>query len=76
MAKRSQTNRLTTQHLANHGVDGIFGELAKQHDGNVGEIACLVVKKLEKDFPGLEFRHRWKVGKAEINAKLKKIDDY
>lgn len=76
MAKRDQTNRLTTQHLANHGVDGIFGELAKKHDGNVGEIAGLAVKKLEKDFPGLQFRHRMTMRKSEINTKLKEIDDY
>lgn len=74
--KKGQTNRLTTQHLANRGVDGIFGELAKKHDGNVGAIAGLAVKKLEKDFPGLQFRHRMTMRKSEINAKLKEIDDY
>ena len=76
MAQKGQTNRLTTQHLANHGVDGIFGELAKKHDGNVGVIAGLAVKKLEKDFPGLQFRHRMSMRKSEINDKLKTIDDY
>lgn len=76
MAKKDQTNRLTTQHLANHGVEGIFGELAKKHDGNVGEISGLAVKKLGEDFPSLQFRHRMTMRKTEINAKLKKIDDY
>ncbi|MBM4639499.1 restriction endonuclease [Rhodococcus hoagii] len=76
MANGGQTNRLTTQHLANRGVDGIFGELAKKHDGNVGEIAGLAVKKLGVDFPALQFRHRMKMRKSEINAKLAQIDGY
>lgn len=76
MARKSQTDRLTTQHLANHGVEGIFGELAKNHDLGVGEIASLAVEKLRLDFPNLEFRHRMRMSKAEINAKLVQIDDY
>lgn len=76
MAGKSQTNRLTTQHLANHGVLGIFGEIAKTHDLSVGEIADLALKKLGVDFPDLKFRLRMKVTKAEINAKLAQIDDY
>lgn len=76
MAGKSQTNRLTTQHLANHGVEGIFGEIAKNHDLSVGEIANLAVTKLGVDFPALKFRLRMKVTKAEINAKLAQIDDY
>lgn len=76
MARKSQTNRLTTQHLANHGVEGIFGEIAKNHDLSVGDITNLAVKKLGVDFPALKFRHRMKVTKAEINAKLAQIDDY
>lgn len=76
MARKRQTNRLTTQHLANHGVEGIFGEIAKNHDLSVGQIADLAVKKLGKDFPALKFRHRMNVTKAEINAKLAQIDDY
>lgn len=76
MARKSQTSRLTTQHLANRGVDGIFGEIAKNHDLSVGEIANLAVKKLGADFPALTFRHRMRMSKAEINAKLAQIDDY
>lgn len=76
MVRKSQTSRLTTQHLANHGVEGIFGAIAKNHDLSVGEIADLAIKKLRVDFPALEFRHRMKMSKAEINAKLKQIDDY
>lgn len=76
MPRKSQTNRLTTQHLAHRGVEGIFGEIAKKHDLSVSEIASLAVEQLSADFPTLKFRHRMRMSKAEINAKLAQIDDY
>ena len=76
MVRKSQTSRLTTQHLANRGVEGIFGEIAKKHDLTVDQVAGLAVKQLSVDFPTLTFRHRMKMTKAEINARLRQIDDY
>ncbi|RPA20000.1 EcoRI family type II restriction endonuclease [Gordonia sp. OPL2] len=74
MVRKSQTTRLTTQHLANHGVEGIFGEIAKNHDLTVDQVADLAVKQLGMDFPTLTFRHRMQMTKKEINAKLAQID--
>jgi len=76
MARRRQTQRLTTQHIANKGVIGIFGELARQHDLTVGEISDVVMKQLATDYPTLDFRKCRTITKQEINNKLKEIDDY
>lgn len=46
MAKKNQSTRLTKQHKKSHGVVGIFGEGAKLHDLNVGQISNLVIKQL------------------------------
>ncbi len=74
MSKKNQSNRLTTQQKESKGVVGIFGEEAKIHDITVGEVSHLAVKKLQEEFPLLEFRYRTSIKKEEINEALKKID--
>lgn len=74
MSKKNQSNRLTTQQKESKGVVGIFGEGAKIHDMTVGEVSHLAVKKLQEEFPLLEFRYRTSIKKEEINEALKKID--
>lgn len=74
MAKKNQSNRLTTQHKASKGVIGIFGNEAKLHDMTVGKISHFVIEQLETDYPKLSFRYRKEIKKEEINAALQKID--
>lgn len=74
MASKNQSDRLTSQHVLSKGVTGIFGELAKKHDGNVFDVSQLLVKLLSEKYPTLRFRHRISISKAEINTALKKID--
>ena len=74
MSKKNQSNRLTTQQKESKGVVGIFGEEAKIHDMTVGEVSHLALKKLQEEFPQLEFRPRTSIKKEEINEALKKID--
>ena len=74
MAKKNQSSRLTEQHLESHGVIGIFGEEAKNHDYTVGEISHRIISQLEKEYPLLSFRYRDSIEKKEINAALKEID--
>ncbi len=74
MAKKNQSQRLTTQHKKSQGVVGIFGDEAKSHDISVGKISHFVVEQLEKDFPRLSFQHRTSIKKEEINEALRKVD--
>jgi type II restriction enzyme len=74
MSKKNQSSRLTSQHKTSQGVVGIFGEVAKLHDVQVGSISQYVIKTLQKEFPQLSFRYRKGITKAEINVALKKID--
>ena len=74
MSKKNQSNRLTTQQKESKGVVGIFGDEAKIHDMTVGEVSRLALKKLQEEFPQLEFRPRTSIKKEEINEALKKID--
>ncbi|HDZ9241867.1 TPA: hypothetical protein RUZ16_003553, partial [Vibrio cholerae] len=74
MAKKNQSNRLTSQHKQSQGVVGIFGEQAKSHDLTVGKISKLVMKELEKQYPSLSFRYRDSLKKDEINESLRKVD--
>ncbi len=74
MAKKNQSNRLTTQHKESKGVVGIFGEEAKLHDIAIGEISHKVIEQLQKDFPKLTFRYRTSITKQEINEALQKVD--
>lgn len=76
MNRRQQSNRLTTQHIASHGVEGIFGEIARNHDLSVGEISTLLMEHLEGEFPTMQFRKRRHITKREINQKLSEIDEY
>lgn len=74
MAKKNQSKRLTAQHKKSLGVIGIFGEVARQHDLSVGEVAQLVLKYLETKYTYLKFRYRKDISKSEINQKLSSID--
>ena len=75
MSKKNQSSRLTTQHKLSQGVVGIFGDNAKIHDKTVGEIAQIVKKQLEKEYPKLSFRYRTVITKREINRVLQEIDN-
>ena len=72
--KKSQTNRLTTQHKESKGVEGIFSDSAKKHDNSVKAVSITAFDKLKTDFPNLNFRHREKIEKSEINDRLNEID--
>ena len=48
MAKKNQSSRLTKQHRENHGVIGIFGTEAKEHDKATGFIQHAVLYELKK----------------------------
>ncbi|MCM1169687.1 MAG: restriction endonuclease [Bacteroides sp.] len=74
MAKKNQSNRLTKQQKSSKGVVGIFGEEAKLHDLTVSQLSQLVISNLETKYPCLEFRHRDRIRKEEINRALQKID--
>lgn len=74
MAKKNQSNRLTSQHKGSQGVVGIFGLDAKSHDITVGKISHFVKEQLEKDYPQLSFQYRTSIKKEEINEALKKVD--
>ena len=74
MAKKNQSNRLTTQQKDNLGAVGILGDEAKSHDVLVGEISQLTIEKLKKKYPKLEFRYRTSVSKEEINKALQAVD--
>ena len=65
---------LTTQQKAAEGVIGIFEEEAQRHDKEVFSTSVLAKKRLEKEFPMLEFRYRNEISKKEINAAMQKID--
>lgn len=74
MVKKIQSNRLTVQHKASHGVESIFGDEAKLHDLRVAHVSYVALSNLENEFPKLSFRYRQSITKAEINEKLQKID--
>ena len=75
MAKKNQSNRLTTQQKESKGVIGIFGEEAKLHDITVGKISHFVIEYLKKEFPQLTFfLFITSVKKEEINEALQKVD--
>ncbi len=71
---KGQSDRLQIQHEQAGGPRGIFGEEAKLHDHNVGEVMKEIAGKLKRDHPKLSFRHRLKVSKKEINERLSAID--
>lgn len=74
MAKKNQSNRLTSQHKDSQGVVGIFGLKAKSHDVSVGKISHVVIEQLKNEYPQLFFQYRTSIKKEEINEALKKVD--
>lgn len=76
MAKKNQSERLTTQHRESQGVIGIFGLEAQKHDKTTGDISHLVKSALEQKYPNLTFRYRQSIEKKEINEALQQVDKY
>lgn len=74
MAKKNQSNRLTTQQKKGHGPIGIFGQEAKLHDLLVSDISKLTLDVLKNEYPTLTFRYRESITKAEINKALQEVD--
>jgi type II restriction enzyme len=74
MSKNNQSTRLTLQHNESHGVIGIFGDEAKDHDIKVSNISHEVVNYLKTVYPKLTFRHRDSIEKNEINKALQQVD--
>lgn len=74
MAKKNQSNRLTSQQKESKGVIGIFGDEAKLHDMTVGQLSHVIKSHLEQKYPKLTFRYRDSIRKDEINKALQKID--
>ena len=70
----SRWERLRETHTKFGGGRGIFGQEAKTHDKKTGDAARYVFSVLEETFPSLNFRHRFKIPKEEINSKLNHID--
>ena len=75
MAK-GQSNRLTLQQKEGQGPVTIFHEDAQIHDKEVGNTSLTVITQLQSEYPMLTFRYRKDLSKKEINAALKKVDDY
>jgi type II restriction enzyme len=71
---KGQASRLSTQQEIGGGPLGIFGEEAKKHDLNIGEVSELILKALKAEYPHLTFRLRSSVAKTEINQRLNQID--
>lgn len=74
MTQTPQSSRLSNQHKESNGVVGIFGDKAKLHDIQVGDISQCAIKFLEKEYSQLSFRHRVSITKNEINKALQRID--
>ncbi len=75
MAK-GQSNRLTLQQKEGQGPVTIFHEDAQIHDKEVGNTSLTVITQLQSEYPMLTFRYRKDLSKKEINAALKKVDEY
>ncbi len=74
MAKKNQSNRLTSQQKENTGATGIFGSEAKKHDVLVGDISKMALSVLQEEYPQLVFRYRASISKEEINKALQAVD--
>ena len=74
MAKKNQSNRLTSQQKENQGVLGIFGGEAKSHDTLVSNVSKKTLLELKRKYPTLSFRYRISISKAEINQVLQSLD--
>ena len=70
----SRWERLRETHTDFGGGRGIFGQEAKTHDKKTGDTARYVFDVLKETFPSLNFRHRFRIRKEEINSKLNHID--
>lgn len=75
MAKKNQSNRLTSQQKESHGVIGIFGDEAKTHDTLVSKVSKKALSELRKKYPKFSFRYRNSVSKLEINKALHELDN-
>ena len=71
---KGQASRLSSQHEIAGGPLGIFGQEARKHDLNIGEVSELIHRGLIETYGKLEFRLRTSISKVEINSKLQNID--
>ena len=69
-----QFRRLQKQQEAAGGPVGIFGEAARQHDLSIREVMNEVNTNLKSKLSSLDFRHRMRISKREINNKLSLVD--
>lgn len=74
--KKGQSNRLTAQQKEGQGPITIFHKDGQIYDKDVWNTSQFVIKQLEYEFPMLKFRYRKDLPKKEINAALKKVDNY
>ena len=71
---KGQASRLSLQHEIAGGPLGIFGEEAKKHDLNIGDVSILIYKALNQNYKNYKFRLRNSISKIEINRNLKKFN--
>ena len=71
---KGQSGRLQRQHELAGGPEGIFGELARQHDLNLRVVMTKITNGLGEQRPELSFRHRFMIPKKEVNDKLSSVD--
>ena len=69
-----QFRRLQQQQEIAGGPAGIFGEAAKKHDLSIREVMNEVYASLGSELSSLDFRHRMRIPKSEINDKLSSVD--
>lgn len=74
LKSKGQSNRLSKQHLESGGVEGIFGDAARKHDGDIKPVIDAVTQALQKEFPKLKFRTRSSIPKSEIHERLNELD--
>ena len=70
----SRWERLRETHTEFGGGKGIFTKEAKTHDKKTAAAAKYVFEILDDAFPSLQFRHRFKIPKTEINERLRELD--
>ena len=69
-----QFRRLQKQQEASGGPAGIFGETAREHDLSIRDVMREINTNLSSELSSLDFRHRMRISKREINDKLSAVD--
>jgi len=65
--KKSQTERLTKQHIKSGGATGIFGKSAQAHDSSLSVVSKEVFNDLKEKYSKHNFNYRKGISKQEIN---------